>query len=207
MIVDEQGRVHSKDFPALFMKYQYVSGYWGYLWNKLIRRSLIKENKLSFEVGLTLAEDLKFMVKVYQCCESIYILSQKAMQYTVNAQNSSIEKKIDYLAQLEIQKAIYSWIIEKRNCIQYKSVLQRQISYYVAFSVFYGFEEGILPKSIIGKISDSKKILSLISEEGIDHVMRPIVRYIKKKQWTQLYLYLYGRNIIRNIYRTIKRKG
>lgn len=117
------------------------------------------------------------------------------MQYTVNAQNSSIEKKIDYLAQLEIQKAIYSWIIEKRNCIQYKSVLQRQISYYVAFSVFYGFDEGILPKSIIGKISDSKKILSLISEEGIDHVMRPIVRYIKKKQWTQLYLYLYGNEI------------
>lgn len=206
VILDEQGYIQNKDFPVLFMKYQYVTGFWGYLWNKLLRRSLIEENKLTFEVGLTLAEDLKFMVQVYQCCKVIYILSQKAIKYTVSAQNSSAEKKVDYLAQLKIQNMIYEWIIEKNKNEQYKSFLQKQLSYYVAFSIFYGFEDGNLPKMIIKEIDDSEKILTLISENEIDKVMRPIVIYVKKKKWIRLYLYLYGRNLIRSVYRILQKR-
>lgn len=161
---------------------------------------------MTFEVGLTLAEDLKFMVQVYQCCKVIYILSQKAIKYTVSAQNSSAEKKVDYLAQLKIQNMIYEWIIEKNKNEQYKSFLQKQLSYYVAFSIFYGFEDGNLPQMIIKEIDDSEKILTLISENEIDKVMRPIVIYVKKKKWIRLYLYLYGRNLIRSVYRILQKR-
>lgn len=40
--IQEKGEISYKQFPDIFMKYQYKTGFWGYLWNKLIKRDLQK---------------------------------------------------------------------------------------------------------------------------------------------------------------------
>ena len=205
--LEEQGYVQEKDIPDLFMKYQYNNGFWGYLWNKLIRYSLIQSIDLSFQEGLTLAEDLKFMLSIYQHSQMIYIMPIKAMTYTVNADNSSSGKKIDYLSQLEIQRTVYSWIVNKSGKLQYMSTLQKLVSRYAAFCIFYGFEDGITPKAVWTKIPDQEYLLRILNADGIERVMRPIIRCLKKRKWLCLNCYLYVRNLIRKIYRTVYRKG
>lgn len=207
IVLDEQQYIQSEELPDLFMKYQYDSGFWGYLWNKLIRRSLVVDNDLEFEESLTLAEDLNFMVSVYRKCRSLYIMPEYAMDYTVDAQNSSALKETDYLKQLKIQRKIYNWIVIQRNRAQYAPFLKRQISYYVAFCFFYGFEKGESCKQIVEKLGDSEEIFPLLNENGIDNTMRPIVRLVKKKRWLWLDVYLRGRYTIRKLYRILLRKG
>lgn len=204
--LEEQGKVSSKEIPNLFMKYQYETGYWGYLWNKLIRRSIIIENHLQFQKGLTLAEDLKFMLSVYRNCQLIYILPELAMIYMIDTQNSSSEKKIDYPAQLLIHLEIYRWIVEEQGCDEYVAFLRKQITYYVAFSIFYGFEEKNGFLNLAQKYAGSSEIYPLLDPRGLDSVMKPIGYCVKWKRWGVLKLYLYGRDLLRRLYRHSRKK-
>lgn len=204
--LEEQGVVSSKEIPDLFIKYQYETGYWGYLWNKLIRRSIIIENHLQFQIGLTLAEDLKFMISVYRNCQSIYILPESAMIYMIGTQNSSSEKKIDYPAQLLIHLEIYRWIVEEQGCDEYATFLRKQITYYVAFSIFYGFEEKNGFLNLAQKFAGSSEIYPLLDPRELDLVMKPIIYCVKWKWWGVLKLYLYGRDLLRRVYRHLRKK-
>lgn len=201
--IEERGQVLSKEFPDLFMKYQYKIGFWGYLWNKLIRRSVIEKYFLEFEQGLTLAEDLKFMTSVYAVQTSIYLLPDIAMQYTIDALNSSSEKKIDYKAQLNIQKKIYDWLVTQNNRIDYLDFMKKQISYYVAFVVFYCLEENGDYINIAKELEKDKTIRGLLCTQNMSGVMKHIISLIKKRNWVGLSLYLKGRCIIRSGYRKL----
>ncbi len=201
--IEERGQVLSKEFPDLFMKYQYKIGFWGYLWNKLIRRSVIEKYFLEFEQGLTLAEDLKFMISVYAVQTSIYLLPDIAMQYTIDALNSSSEKKIDYKAQLNIQKKIYDWLVTQNNRIDYLDFMKKQISYYVAFVVFYCSEENGDYINTAKELEKDKTIRGLLCTRNMSGVMKHIISLIKKKNWVGLSLYLKGRCIIRTGYRKL----
>lgn len=204
--LEEKGIVSSKEIPDLFMKYQYETGYWGYLWNKLIRRSIIIENHLQFQMGLTLAEDLKFMISVYRDCQSIYILPELAMIYMIDTQNSSSKKKIDYPAQLLIHLDIYRWIVEEQGCDVYAAFLRKQITYYVAFSIFYGFEENSGFLNLAQKYAESGEIYPLLDPRRLNSVMKPIIYCVKWKWWGVLKLYLYGRDLLRRVYRHLRKK-
>lgn len=200
---EECGVISGRRLPRLFMEYQYRNGFWGYLWNKLIRHSLITEEKIQFQEHLTLAEDLKFMVQVYQHCKKLFLSDENAMYYTVNAKNSSAEKKIDYPAQLRIQREIYEWVVQRKKEQQYRDFFRRQLGNYLAFCVFYGFEEQEDPKETVAEIPDAEKILAMADINGTDKIMRPILYCLKKKRWHFLYGYLYGRKGLRSLYRSL----
>lgn len=203
VVIDRQGRVPSNSFPVLFMEYQYRNGYWGYLWNKLIRRELIEATGVQFKVGLTLAEDLRFMVELYRFTPEIYLITENAMNYTVDAINSSNEKRVDYSEQLNIQMFIYDWIIKSNNKIEYAKMLEGTISRYAAYIVFYSYEWGEDYSEKAKKIIDNTQVYQLLCYEGVESIMIPIVKALKKKNLKKLALYLKVRNIIRTIYRKI----
>lgn len=58
--ITEEGIQSTAQLASLFMKYQYRTGYFGYLWNKLIRREIIQQNARYFEENLTLAKISNF---------------------------------------------------------------------------------------------------------------------------------------------------
>lgn len=199
--IDEAGTYQKSDLPDLFMKYQYENGYWGYLWNKLIRTDLIISNNICFRPGLTLAEDLDFMIKIYQKAKIILLLPKFAIQYTVEAENSSADKMVDYRAQLNIQLSVYKWIVETYKKAIYEDPLKKHISIYAACIVFYAFENGEDYMTDAKKLSEDKFIFGLLSADVSDSAMRTIVECLCKKSWLKLRLYLNLRKLLRKVYR------
>lgn len=205
--IKENGFVDSETIVDLFMLYQYKNGYWGYLWNKLICRKLIIDSSIWFKEGLKLAEDLDFLVSLYQVCDNIYLLQNHAMQYTVDAINSSKNYEIDYVAQLQVQLNIYSWIIEKKNRIEYLPELMCIISRFAAYVVFYSFEKGSDYKTKAINLMTDSKIYSLLNPVGVEKTMVPIVKGLKKRSFFIIFVYLNFRFIIRKFYRILQKWG
>lgn len=201
VFVEEKGPVLSESFPNIFMKYQYKIGYWGYLWNKLIRRKLLLKKQLKFQEGLTLAEDLKFMVELYRENTNIYIVPYIAMRYTVDAVNASKDKIIDYWAQLSIQIEIKEWIIERCQKSEYANQFQWIISRYAAFVVFYGYENNEDYIKYAKTMVENPKVNSELCTNNIDFVMYPIVWCLIGKRYLLLKVYLSIRSGIRKLYR------
>lgn len=60
------GLIDSETLPVCFMQAQYETGYFGYLWNKLLRREKTLSVDAVFDESMTLAEDLQFLVQLYR---------------------------------------------------------------------------------------------------------------------------------------------
>lgn len=202
VVIDEEGVISASQFPDLFMKYQYKNGFWGYLWNKLIRKSLLKIHK--FCVGLTLAEDLKLMTELYRSAKYIFIIPQNAMRYTVNALNASTEKKIDYCAQMKIQLDICDWILHERNNCKYKEYFDSLISRYAAYIVYYGFENGKDPRILARKLKQNPEIGQHFTTDNVEKVMIPIVWCLKHNANELMIFYLNIRAKLKSAYHMIK---
>lgn len=199
--IEEQGFILSEDFPNLFMKYQYKTGFWGYLWNKLIKRDLLIEVQMKFQEGLTLAEDLKFMLGLYQQNINLYSIPYSAMRYTVDAINASKEKKIDYLAQLSIQIEIKEWIIDYCRKLEYTNHFRWIISRYAAFVVFYGYENNEDYIRMAKTMVENQKVNSQLCTKDVESVMRPIIWCLIGRNYFLLKVYLFVRTGIRKMYR------
>ncbi|HIS89068.1 glycosyltransferase [Limosilactobacillus reuteri] len=61
------------------------TGYEGYLWNKLFKLSIIRENKISFDNGIKIAEDLLFCCKYLSHCSRISLNPEVKYHYIVNS--------------------------------------------------------------------------------------------------------------------------
>lgn len=203
VFVEEQGLISVESFPNIFMKYQYKTGYWGYLWNKLIRRNFLTKEGVKFQEGLTLAEDLKFMVKLYRENAVIYSVPYSAMRYTVDAVNASGGKKIDYLAQLSIQTEIKEWIIDYCHKEEYMDYFRWMISRYAAFVIYYGYENDEDYICLAKMLGNNEGVSSQLCTNNIDSVMKPIVWCLSRKKYFLLSIYLSVRMEIRNIYRKL----
>lgn len=59
----------------------FLSGYMNFAWNKLFRRSFLKEHKLTFEYGLKLIEDCEFMSRVVHYSPKIEFSASTAYHY------------------------------------------------------------------------------------------------------------------------------
>ena len=202
--IGEKGTIEGNDISTLFMKYQYENGYWGYLWNKLIYREWILNENIKFEKNLKLAEDLKFMIQLYRLAPKIKIVSCCAMRYTVDAYNSSKDKKIDYYAQMHIQLMIYDWIVTEKGQVNYDDNLKKIISNYAGCIIFHAFENGEDYQEKALKLMNETKTMDLLMTVGIDKVMQPIVKGLKERKLRKIEIYLNSRNLIRKLYRKIK---
>lgn len=203
--IEEKGSIPVEQFPAVFMKYQYATGYWGYLWNKLIRRQKLEKYKIRFQEGLSLAEDLKLMSALYRKNAKVFCVPYFAMQYTVDADHSAGRKKADYLSQLEIQLEIKEWIVDDRNIMEKRDFFKQRISSYAAFAVFYGYEDNRNWKKTAETLLANQRVVSQLSTKNIERTMRPIVWCLKNRKIFMMNLYLYLRKRIRDIYRRWKR--
>lgn len=203
VFVKEQGLISSEKFPELFMKYQYKIGYWGYLWNKLIRKSFLQMKQINFQEGVTLAEDLKFMVEMYCDKACIYIVPYVAVRYTVNDINMEKEKKIDYWTQLFIQIEIKKWIVDCCKKMEYVNYFKWIISRYAAYIIFYAQENCKDYINFAKKMRNIEEVNSQLSLKNVETSMKPIVWCLIKKKYFILKMYLVLRKNIRSIYRKI----
>lgn len=86
----------------------------GFVFNKLFRMSIIRENGINFKDNIHISEDLLFVVSYFNCCDNARSTFNKSKTYFYRFnKNSVMHKKItpDLIKkQLEEQLAVYSEI-------------------------------------------------------------------------------------------------
>lgn len=197
----EVGIALQAELADCFVKMQPQTGYFGYLWNKVIRREVIKKNNITFKQGLTLAEDLDFMISVYQHVERVYFSQYCAIKYQVDTVNSSREKKIDYEAQLKIQIKIRNWFCEIGKEQQYSQFLKTNITKYAAYVLYYSNEDGVSVVEQAKKLLSNPDVRESLIKWNASGVMGKLAHYLKKRQFRRMQIYLASRNLMRKIYR------
>lgn len=159
-----EGICSIEETADLYVQEQPRTGIFGYLWNKIISMDVIKTNSIQFKPGLTLAEDLDFMLSVYMSSTSVCFVPVLAMDYYVATANSSSEKQINYEDQLSIQMKVKTWFegINKYN--QYKKFIQTNITKYAAFILFYENERNGNVKQKAQQLINNRTVYGELTE-------------------------------------------
>ena len=82
-----------------------------YVWNKLFKKSIIRDNNIKFPIGITIWEDIYFVFCYLEHCNEITIINQSLYYYrsrensAVN-QSETVKKTMDKLAVLNLLKKL-----------------------------------------------------------------------------------------------------
>ncbi|WP_271393617.1 glycosyltransferase family 2 protein [Aequorivita sinensis] len=90
----------------------YHIGLLGYAWNKIYRKSFLKNNNFEFIKGVSLVEDILFNAPIYKASEAIYF-NQKAYYHYIDRIAESQMKKFrpDFLALYKIKfEVLKTWL-------------------------------------------------------------------------------------------------
>ena len=103
----------------IFPADSYTIGLLGYAWNKIYRRSLLKSNKLIFEKGTSLIEDILFNSQVYQNVNTICFNDQCYYHYlnrqipTLMKQFRSNSFELSKRKMYAVDEFLKDWKVEK----------------------------------------------------------------------------------------------
>lgn len=200
-------RITQDELKELFLKYQYQNGYFGFLANKLIRSEIIKKNHICFDVRINLAEDLLFMVHVYENMNIGYKWDGAGYQYLYTDDNYQFRKKIDYALQIEIQKSIYNWIDNNYGNEKNVEPIKQSISGYAYAILFEGNDEGLPIADLTRKLLDELEIEKYLLYESFDGFPRKIIRELTIGNTSKIERLFKYRTIVRSVYRRIKKWG
>ena len=204
VVAPSQGLCTQNDLCQSFIEQQYENGYFGYISNKLIRRSTLERSKAEFPVGITLAEDLDFYAQIYPEVRKAYFAEINSFYYLQTDCNYLNNDKTDYFAQLLVQLDIRKWFVKSGEYVKYQRILDKKISEYVFFTLFHGKEDNQNVKVIYQKMINSDEIFDCIHPEYFHKFEKYLLQAVKKKNYIAILLLLNGRSAIRTIYRRIK---
>lgn len=118
------GTYQQTDFLELFVKEQYLDkkGLYGYVPNKLIKASIIKNHHIRFNPHLKKLEDYEFYLSCYSHCKTMFCFPYAGYHYICGALNSSgqLVKQVDYISIIDIHHKCYN-ILNDKNVINESS--------------------------------------------------------------------------------------
>lgn len=107
-----QGKYNQLDFLRLFIdeQYNHKEGLYGYIPNKLVKTSIIKEHNIQFNPTLRKLEDYDFYLSCYAHCQTVVCFPYTGYHYVYGTQNSSgqLVKYVDYVSLIDIHHKCYS---------------------------------------------------------------------------------------------------
>jgi glycosyltransferase involved in cell wall biosynthesis len=203
----EMGITDQAGLCRCFMDYQYRNGYFGYISNKLFSQTLFKTSRAKFPTDINLAEDLDFFVHLYRSVERVCFMPIISFYYLQTDENYLNNTEIDYISQLKVQLDIREWFVESGLYNEYKNILDKKVSDYVYFSIFYTYEDNKDLESVYQHMTSDELVMSCISLESYSRFEKCALQAIKEKEYRRLCILLKGRHSIRTMYRGIKRNG
>lgn len=192
-----------QDIVDNFVKDQFGTGYYGWISNKLIKRSIIADNRIKFNTNIVLAEDLDFFIDIYKYSNDFYFTSYISFNYLQEADNCSLSKKdedIDYYIQLKIILKIKRFIVENKGYHgKNKEIIDDRIFNYVFFVVFYSKLEKSNIKNLVKKIINDENIKNNLSINLKPTFRNIIVTCTRYGRFYDVYLLLKIRSSMKNI--------
>lgn len=202
--VEQTGCFGQNELCHFFATQQYENGFYGYISNKLIRKSVLEKSGAKFPVDIKLAEDLDFFVNLYPVVEKACFLDRNSFYYLQTENNYLFNEKIDYISQLKIQLDIKQWFVKSDCYLKYQRILDRKISDYVFFSLFHARENNLKIKEVYQKIVNNKDIMKSLSWKGFKGFSKVLLCAVKRRDYVSVFFLLNSRETVRIIYRRLK---
>lgn len=205
--IPETGCCNQKHLCRTFIDWQYRNGFFGFISNKLFRKSLLERSRACFPVGTTLAEDLDFYARLYSYVNTAYFWSGNSFFYRQTDTNYLCRTKVDYHAQIIIHLDIRTWFQQSDLYIQYQSVLDRKVAEYAFFILFHHEECNESISDAFHSLTQNKDIMDCIHPEAFSGFTKQILSCLKRKNLLMIRILLSGRTMARNLYRMVKKHG
>lgn len=202
-----KGIADSRTLCQLFIQLQYVNGFFGFIANKLIRRSLLKESNAEFPADIRLSEDLDFYAKLYPYVKKAYFASINSFYYRQTDENYMNDNNIDYFSQLKVQLDVKRWFVNSRYYEEYRKVIDQRICSYVYFTLFYSFEKGTSTEKYFDSIVNNREIMESICPKYYKGLIRWVLKAVEDGTYRNVFILLSGRERLRKIYRRFMKNG
>ena len=174
----------------------------GYAGGKVIRKSIVDENDLSFDTDMRSQEDLDFFLSVYGCSSTFRVIPERAYCYYYAPTNRKPPIR-DFIANqmklLQLAKARASITSEAECCVH------RHILSLLYTGLYCAVEENCYPQTL-------ERIMTL---EGLGEILRSssvkgehgfVARNFAAGRYQWIRNYFVIRNKIRDIFRAIKKR-
>ena len=194
--------IDRQELQKLFIQYQFETGYFGFISNKLIRHSLIIDCKNKFDQSLKLAEDLDFFCRLYEILKIGYIAHQISFQYLHNESNDFAKREIDYYSQIIVLNRIKESYLKDCENSKIKSKITNQTYYYL-------FNESIQSDNFeesVDKVLGNQEILDSLEYSGKNHFESMVIKAIKQRNKSRILLLLKLRRFLRGVYTVFKKE-
>lgn len=199
------GELNQSQLCDCFIHHQYKSGFFGYISNKLFRRSLLEESGAEFPVGVTLAEDLDFYAKLYPAVKRAYFLEENSFLYLQTQQNYLYNTKIDYFSQLQIHIDIRTWMQRSGMYEKHRTILDQKIAQYAYYILFYANEERTGLEKAFYDLCKREDVMPAIRSEYGSGFMCGVLHALSRKNLLELKALFALRNALRRLYRIVRR--
>lgn len=199
----EEGLKDQEQLCRCFIRYQYENGFFGFISNKLFRRSLWEKSGARFPVGTALAEDLDFYARLYPAVESAYFWNGKSFSYLQTETNYAHNAKIDYYSQIEIHLDIKAWFQKSGLYLTYKDQLDSKIAQYAAYILFYDHEEGKDLSEGFAFLRGRPEIMGCIDPHYMQGFYKMTLMALKRGKLSEIRALFAVRSGVRSLYRRI----
>lgn len=202
--IPEKGLRNQEELCNCFIRYQYATGFFGYISNKLFSRKVLDESNARFPVGTKLAEDLDFYARLYPFVEKAFFWEGRSFFYLQTEENYLNNTEIDYRTQLMIQVDIKRWFEKSGLYEVYRTQLDRKISDYAGFILFYDNEEGKDLQNAYGFLSENAEVMACINPKLFSGFSKNVLYCLQKRKLHGIRILFTLRNITRYVYRKLK---
>lgn len=184
ILPNNSGEKETQDIFRDFYKEQMDSGIYGFVAGKMIKRSLLEENNIRFDINITLAEDFEFFIRVYDKITRLYYMQSAGYFYRQETENNSDfldDYKINFFTQIEIQNSAKKMLL-KKNAFgeeEEKIYLQRISNYvYTILLLSKSLDYTIFSERVV----QLQKIAPKVSTEVNGFMKYFMLLYVKRKK-------------------------
>lgn len=203
--IPETGMRDQKGLCECFIRHQYTTGFFGYISNKLFRRSLLEDSGAQFPVGTRLAEDLDFYARLYPAVKQACFWSGKSFYYLQTETNYIHNPNIDYYSQIRIHLDIKAWFVRSGQYRAYKNILDSKVAHYAYYILFYDADARKGVDDAFRWLVQQSDIMVCIEPEYMTGFARLILHCLKNRRLTGIRSLFAVRNGARSLYRTVSK--
>lgn len=176
----------------------------GVVWRTLFKSSLIKDNHIFFTPGLTMAEDLQFLLKCLKHTKQIGLCPRHLYHFRVSNQSTTGK----YMKNQESDmRRVNDWMMEYVKTFDNNEDLIVSVEICMANTLILNIAnicKSSTPYSLLGRI---KYAYSLAKEEKYRHALEVSMRYkdrIVKKRYNQMILMKHHMAFINVLFHSLK---
>lgn len=150
-------------------------GYLGYLWDKLFVRSIISENKLTFNPNIQLNEDRLFIIQYLLHCNFVACCNKVVYLYRQRSGSVITDTRNDKTISDKEMTVMDSFVIMKSICQKYSDAL-----YYACARKAYESTIDLLNRVSIMDVEKKKCLKKHLWSNGMICIKNPKYRFVDK---------------------------